>query len=264
MALLKSIPSLVSVNLAQSKVTDAGLAALADLPAVSSLTLSDTAITDAGLAHVRKLTRLNTLALDGTSVTDAAASVTALPSLGLIDLRRTRATDAGVAKLKAAKPSIGLWLDTKYVAFTAPDGRFSVTFPWKEPTQGTRSQKTPFGDVTDTLFEAKDGLSSAGVRVADFTGPLANANLEQVVNAGVEAIAREIPATVKSDTRTENGGVVTRDVVFDIPGHNGQGPAYFRYVIHGRRLYTLAILSDGLSIPEDVKNRFFDSFKLLK
>ena len=264
-AVLKSFPTLRSVALSRTKVTDAGLAPLAELPDLTMLFLTDTAITDAGLVHVRKLANLNYLYLDGTGVTDAGLEpLKNLTKLVHIDARRTRVTDAGVAKLRAANARIGVAQDTKYVEFTAPDGHFKVSFPWKQPTQTTRNQMTPFGRVADTMFEVKDGSSSAGVAVADFATQLPNVNVEQVVNTGVEALARELPAAVKSDTRSVNGAVVTRDVVFDVRGGNGQGPAYFRYVIHGRRLYTLAVLSDGLSVPEDIKTRFFDSFKLLK
>ena len=106
---------------------------------------------------------------------------------------------------------------------------------------------------------------SAAVMVADFsTPPLATVNLELIVNDGRNAIAKATGGTVTTDKRTTSGDLVTRDIVIEIPGRNGQGPLYFRYVIHGRRLYTVAIMSDGFNIPADIKDRFLNSFKVLR
>lgn len=265
-ALLKSIPTLRTVTLTESKVTDAGLAALADLSELQTLELQDTAITDTGLAHLRKLGKLNYLYLTGTSVTDAGMdSLKSLTALSHLDVKRTKVTDAGVARLKAAVPRVGVAQDTKYFT-VAVAGQFSVEFPWKNPgTPQQRAQKTPFGMLTEYLYEVTDNASSAALRVADFSAPPLNqVNLEDVVKAGRDAVAQSVNGTVSTDKRTTSGDLVIRDIVIDIRGRNGQGPAYFRYVIHGRRLYTLAIMSDGLAVPPDIKDRFFGSFKVLR
>jgi hypothetical protein len=265
-AMLRSIPSLQSIILAKSKVTDAGLTALSNLGDVHTLSLTDTAISDAGLVHIRKMRGLRTLSIDGTSVTDAGMeTLKGHPTLRFVDIRRTRVTEAGVATLKVNNASLTVSQETRYYQFTGPDGRWSAAFPWKKPGSRTRTQMTPFGRITDTVYEVEQGTGSAMVAVADLAAaPLDRVNPEDVANSGRDAVAATLGATVAKDERKVSGETIVRDVVLDIRGRNGQGPAYFRYVIDGRRLYTLAILSNGLSIPEAEKNRFFNSFKIVR
>ena len=62
---------LLWLNLARTKVADAGLAEVAKSGQLTRLHLENTGITDAGLAHVAKLTNLEYLNLYGTKVTNA-------------------------------------------------------------------------------------------------------------------------------------------------------------------------------------------------
>ena len=57
------------MNLAETAVTDGGLARLKNLKTLHNLILAKTAVTDAGLAHLVGLTNLTTLNLTGTKVT---------------------------------------------------------------------------------------------------------------------------------------------------------------------------------------------------
>src|SRR5262245_61384531 len=183
------------------------------------------------------------------------------------DMGANPATPSPKADPKPAdnKPTDTKPPETRYFAYRSPDGRFAVAFPWRQAAQRTRTQNTPFGQITDTAFEVENWPNSALLAVADFASPqLMNANLEQVVTAGRDAVAQGNRATVAKDARKSERGIIVRDVVFNIPGKNGQGPAYFRYLIHGRRLYTLAILSDGSVISEVEKEAFFNSLKILK
>ena len=69
------------------------------------LDLADTQITDAGLAHLAGLTELKTLSLDGTQITDAGlVHLKGLKGLEKLDLYSTKVTAAGVKKLQAALP----------------------------------------------------------------------------------------------------------------------------------------------------------------
>jgi len=83
-ARLDRLPDLRSLDLSDSRVTDTGLAGLAALTGLEELVLiGDIGVTDAGLAHLRGLTRLRKL-----------------------DLRSTRVTPAGVARLRRALPHV--------------------------------------------------------------------------------------------------------------------------------------------------------------
>jgi hypothetical protein len=71
-ALLAGVAEQVySLNLSDSKPTDAGLAPLAGLKNLSALHLERTTVTDAGLAHLASLANLQYLNLYGTGITDA-------------------------------------------------------------------------------------------------------------------------------------------------------------------------------------------------
>ena len=85
---------MVELNLARSKVTDAGLAALAGMKNLKRLHLQSTAVTDAGIDTIAGLPALEYLNLFGTKVTDAA-----LPKLEkLANLKRLYAWQTGVTK----------------------------------------------------------------------------------------------------------------------------------------------------------------------
>ena len=73
-----------SLNLADAKPTDGGLAPLAALKNLSVLHLERSAVTDAGLAHLHGLANLQYLNLFGTNITDAGLTHLA----GLKHLRR--------------------------------------------------------------------------------------------------------------------------------------------------------------------------------
>jgi mono/diheme cytochrome c family protein len=60
-----------SLNLAGSKVTDAGMGVLSQLKNLSTLHLENSAATDAGLAHIASLERLQYINVYGTAITDA-------------------------------------------------------------------------------------------------------------------------------------------------------------------------------------------------
>ena len=83
--------SIVGVNVANTKITDAGLVYLEGLTKLRTLNLSRTEVTDAGLECVRGLTELNSLDLGYTKVTGAG-----LERLkGLRDLQSLNLTTPG-------------------------------------------------------------------------------------------------------------------------------------------------------------------------
>jgi hypothetical protein len=105
------------LNLANTKVTDSGLAALEGMKNLHRLHLEKTGITDAGLSHLKGLTALEYLNLYNTAVTDAGVSdLSNLKALKNVYLWQSKVTDTGAETLKKAVPSV------------------AVDLGWKEPT----------------------------------------------------------------------------------------------------------------------------------
>ena len=92
----------VSLDLARTKVTDAGLAAIAAMKNLRELHLENTTVGDAGLDQLKGLAALEYLNLYGTKVTDAGIQKLAgLGKLKSLYLWQTGVTKGGVAQLKA-------------------------------------------------------------------------------------------------------------------------------------------------------------------
>ncbi len=84
------------LNLAGTKVTDAGLGVVAKMPNLERLRLERTAVSDAGLKNLAKLRKLDYLNLYGTAVSEAGVqTLRGLPSLHHLYLWRT-GVSAGV------------------------------------------------------------------------------------------------------------------------------------------------------------------------
>jgi hypothetical protein len=100
-------PHLAWVDLARSKVTDAGLATVGKMAALERLHLENTAITDAGLAQLEGLSNLEYLNLYGTKVTDAGiAKLAANKALKKLFVWQTGVTKDGAKKLETAVPGL--------------------------------------------------------------------------------------------------------------------------------------------------------------
>lgn len=100
-------PHLVDVNLARTKITDAGLAVVGTMKNLQRLRLENTAITDAGLEHLKDLPQLEYLNLFNTQITDAGLEKLAgLPNLKRLYAWETKATKEGAEKLHAANNSL--------------------------------------------------------------------------------------------------------------------------------------------------------------
>ena len=141
------IGQLADVNLGRTKVTDAGLAALAGATNLQRLRLENTAVTDAGLDHLKALEKLEYLNLFKTNVTDAGLDKLAgLKSLRRLYVWETKATKEGAEKLHAANGNliINLGWDTEI-------GRPAVT-PVVAPAPAPEPAKAP--DPEATFFSA--------------------------------------------------------------------------------------------------------------
>jgi hypothetical protein len=101
---LRDLKRLRHLELAYNAVGDRGLAELAQHhPQLVSLDLAGTAVTDAGLPYLRMLGHLRRLSLDDTAVTDAGVdSLILLPRLERLSFRETHASLAGIARLRFA------------------------------------------------------------------------------------------------------------------------------------------------------------------
>lgn len=97
---------IASLDLARTKVTDAGLAKIAAMKGLKELHLENTGISDAGLDHLKGLPELEYLNLYNTKVTDAGLpKLASLPKLKALYLWQSGVTKAGVAALKAKLPN---------------------------------------------------------------------------------------------------------------------------------------------------------------
>jgi hypothetical protein len=104
---LKSIPSVVELNLSGMQFTPDELANISGLQNLTILNLSKTNVTDDELAAVEKLDKLESLNLFSTGVTDAGLShLSGLKKLHRLYLAETKVTDAGVDTLKKALPEM--------------------------------------------------------------------------------------------------------------------------------------------------------------
>jgi hypothetical protein len=129
-------------------VTDASLRHLVDLPNLERLSLVEQGggmvITDAGLAHVGRMRRLKMLMIIGMpQVTDAGlASLHGLTKLESLVIRKTAATEQGIAQLYQALPDCSVNTDV----FIAGSAGIQQIVVWR--IEGSRA---PVGSVTDPV-----------------------------------------------------------------------------------------------------------------
>lgn len=98
--LLRRFPQLKSLNLADSRITDEGLAELQKLPKLARLNLFGTKITDEGLQHVGKLKSLTSLQIGDTLITDVGLrELHGLKNLKSLFVCRTGITDEGLREI---------------------------------------------------------------------------------------------------------------------------------------------------------------------
>ncbi len=123
LALLAPVANqLTWLNLAKTKVSDSGLAALESLPKLTRLHLENTAIGDPALAHLAGLQHLRYLNLYGTKVTDAGLdSLAGLGNLEKVYLWQTGVTPEGAQKLAAAIPGVTTNLGEQLAPDPAPE-----------------------------------------------------------------------------------------------------------------------------------------------
>ncbi len=106
---LAGLPELATLRFSGGHFDAAALAAVATAPKVTDLLLNIGMLSDmtlSGLAGAKELTRLR---FNGRAVTDAVIPTLAkLPNLEFVDLSQTSVTEAGIAKLREAKPDLNV------------------------------------------------------------------------------------------------------------------------------------------------------------
>ena len=106
----------VSVDLTNTKATDADLAFLDSLDSLTALRLVGTSVTDAGLQHI-KGKKLAQLYLGTTKIGDPGLRyIKATTTLGLLDLSYTAVTGAGLSQLKGLTELTALDLRNTHVS----------------------------------------------------------------------------------------------------------------------------------------------------
>jgi hypothetical protein len=100
-------PNVTQLNLARTKVTDAGLAILRKMPRLTRLELQGTAVTDRGIAQLTHSPELRTVNLYGTAITDAALeSLASLEKLESLYVWQTAVTPRGLAAFRQKSPAV--------------------------------------------------------------------------------------------------------------------------------------------------------------
>lgn len=99
--LLKGLPSLKNIDLNAAQATDIGMIHIGKLITLETLDLSDTPVTDAGLAHLANLTNLKSLLLDGSRISNKGLRhLKRLTNLETLSLSGPAISDQGLIHLK--------------------------------------------------------------------------------------------------------------------------------------------------------------------
>jgi Predicted membrane protein len=139
-------PALRWLDLGETAVTDAGLAALVGMKNLRRLRLDRMAITDVGLAHLSNLNELELLALHHTRVTDAGlATLRPLTRLRSLYLWETSVTPAAAETLRLAltdRYQLERW-QTELTALQDKIRRQQITIDLGAPAAAITAKKSP-------------------------------------------------------------------------------------------------------------------------
>jgi len=155
LALLEPIgPTLVSLNLAGTSITDEGVAQLGMFVRLERLHLERTATTDAGVEHLAGLAQLRYLNLYNTAVTDAAlVTIANLPALESVYLWQTGVSPQAAALFAALRPSV----DVDLGLTAAP-----AQFPAAQSTETDAAGDTDIAEPRVVLASLPDCCKAAG------------------------------------------------------------------------------------------------------
>jgi hypothetical protein len=130
---VKSFPELRTLDLRQTVISDNGLVHLLELTNLQNLYLDSTLITDRGLERLRVLKGLRKLTLGSTEITDVgAAFLKEFPHLTEVSLKDTQVSDDVIAALHKARPDAWILRDSQSVQ------GLSTLQPGKRPSRRPR------------------------------------------------------------------------------------------------------------------------------
>lgn len=108
---LTKFPSLRSLSIAQTRVTNDGLAAVGQLDKLERLELGFLAVDDEGFSHLRDLVRMRDLTLTNLAIGDESfRAIGQFQDLEGLHIDGAEVTDAGLAQLGELKKLKGVWL----------------------------------------------------------------------------------------------------------------------------------------------------------
>ncbi len=146
----------VWLNLAGTKITDAGLAKLAGLKSLEKLHLEKTGITDAGLAHLAGLSKLTYLNLYGTKITDAGLNhLKGLKNLKRLYVWQTGVTQAGIQQIESQIPGLKVIAGLELKPVKPPEQKKEETKPEEKKEKPQPDKKKPEADKKKTKPEPK-------------------------------------------------------------------------------------------------------------
>lgn len=148
---------MIDINLSRSKVTDAGLVAIAGMKNLKRLNLANTAVTDAGLDQLASLTALEYLNLVGTKVTDAAlAKLEKNAALKKLYVWQTGVTKPAAEALHQKLPAIAINLgwDSEVKTAVAPPPA-PVPAPAPAAPAPLDPEKTVYAGLIEPIFAGK-------------------------------------------------------------------------------------------------------------
>ena len=169
---LKSLQHLLpSLDLSDTRVTDAGLKELAALQGLQALNLNHTSIGDDGLAELKRLPALKSIELQSTNITDAGAKhLSEFPALESVDLWGTLVTEVGLHELPHLKrllapvggaPQLGL----KEIQFTESLtlGGGQITDRWLKQLKAFSSLRSLSLDSAGMMNDRGTGFTGVGL-----------------------------------------------------------------------------------------------------
>jgi hypothetical protein len=170
----------VSLDLARTKVTDAGLSAVAAMNNLTELHLEGTAVSDAGLDHLKGLAALEYLNLYNTKVTDAGLTkIAGLSKLKSLYLWQSGVTKAGVTALKAKLPKTHInngWTaedDAKPVAIAAAAP--AAAAPAKPADAAAKPAAAPAAAAPATGGKLDPAIAAKAIVYQDIIAPIMQA-----------------------------------------------------------------------------------------
>ncbi|HVT30239.1 MAG TPA: c-type cytochrome domain-containing protein, partial [Lacipirellulaceae bacterium] len=165
LALLTGVADQVyMLNLADSKPSDAGLAALEGLKNLGTLHLEHSSVTDAGLAHLAKLSNLQYLNLYGTGISDAGLQhLKGLKNLRHLYLWQTKVTYAPAMGLEKEIPGleVNLGYDNPMVV------KMRLAKELTEAKKQSDEAKAALTNAQQALDAAKKSADAATARVSE-------------------------------------------------------------------------------------------------